>query len=200
MSESNEPVQRTRAGDRERDATLRVLQEAHAAGRLDLEELSQRQERALTAKYIDQLAILVDDLPEGKQASSELAAMPTPAQHVAVSQQPGWDFAVMSGKNVRLRPGTRQYRALAWWGGNDIDVTDAMGPGIVLELKLHAVMGGFNVRIPPGTVVVDEGTYLMAGSDTSACRDADGSNGVVVVRGFNLWGGSDFKRPKREKD
>lgn len=199
MAQSNEPARQTRAGDQERDATLRILQEAHGVGRLDHEELANRQELALTAKYIDELHGLVQDLPEAQRVAPPLSPSPAAAHYLAVSRQPGWEFAVMSGKAVRVRPGTRLYRAVAWWGGNDVDVTDAMGPGVVLELKLVTCMGGFKVRVPEGVKVVDEATYIMAGSDTSACSDGDGSNGVLVLRGFNLWGGSDFKLTKPEQ-
>lgn len=55
--------QRLRAGDRERDQTANRLRDAHVEGRLDLAELDDRLEQALRATYLDQLPILVADLP-----------------------------------------------------------------------------------------------------------------------------------------
>ena len=56
---------RLRASDADRDAVLTILHEAYVAGRLDLDDLTHRQEQALAARYIDQLPELVADVPEG---------------------------------------------------------------------------------------------------------------------------------------
>ena len=50
MSDQNVPMNRMRAGDRERDQTLTALQRSYEEGRLDLEEMHERQEKALKAK------------------------------------------------------------------------------------------------------------------------------------------------------
>lgn len=52
-----------RAGDADRDRVAAVLREAHAEGRLDLDELSERLEAAYRAKTYGELEVLTGDLP-----------------------------------------------------------------------------------------------------------------------------------------
>ena len=52
-----------RASDAEREHHVELLREHAAQGRLTVEELSERLDRAYGAVTRDQLAVLVDDLP-----------------------------------------------------------------------------------------------------------------------------------------
>ncbi|HEY1365835.1 MAG TPA: DUF1707 domain-containing protein [Gaiellaceae bacterium] len=54
-----------RVGDREREAAADVLRREHVNGRLDVVELQERLDRALTAKTYAELDSLVADLPTG---------------------------------------------------------------------------------------------------------------------------------------
>jgi len=54
-----------RVGDAERDSVLGVLQNAYEAGQLDIEEFNERQQSCLEARYVDDLSVLVADLPGG---------------------------------------------------------------------------------------------------------------------------------------
>ena len=105
------PARRIRIGDADRNAALMVLQEAHAAGRLDLSELEERQERALEAKYRVELDDLIDDLPEGRAliAQSDGAPAGAPAvgargSHVPtrVGEDRPFHLALLSGRDIVL--------------------------------------------------------------------------------------------------
>ncbi len=61
---------RIRAGDAEREAAAEQLREAHAQGRLRFDDFDARLGSAYGATYLDELAVLVVDLP---------SASPTPA-------------------------------------------------------------------------------------------------------------------------
>jgi hypothetical protein len=52
-----------RASDADREAVADTLRDAHAEGRLTLEEFEERLDRALAAKTIGELATLTQDLP-----------------------------------------------------------------------------------------------------------------------------------------
>ena len=56
MSDPHLPERRFRAGDPERDRALTVIQQAYEAGRLDLDELRDRQEQVLQVRFTDEIA------------------------------------------------------------------------------------------------------------------------------------------------
>lgn len=191
------PRRRLRASDADRDAVLQVLQQAHAEGRLSIEELGERQDLVLRAKYMDEFRDVVDDLPEGRELvatdSGNLTAR-RPAPPPAVGQAERTTVTFMSGREIMIEPGTRLYRNFAWWGGDNIDLTSAMGPGVVITLELHAIMAGHDIiYVPEGVRVVDESIAIMAGSDVDREARGDGSNGTVILKGFLWWAGHDVK-------
>ncbi|WP_297741579.1 DUF1707 domain-containing protein [uncultured Tessaracoccus sp.] len=199
MSE-NHPAPRLRIGDADRDAALTVLQEAHAAGRLDLAELEERQEQALHARYRVDLDELINDLPEGRVLITQSDAAPASAPAVSarsshvptrVGEDRPFRLALLSGRNIVLEPGSPGLRSFAFWGGNEIYLRDCMGPGAVVTLDVSAVMGGHDIYIPPGVRVVDECVAIMAGNDIDAAAMGDGSNGTLILRGFLFWAGCD---------
>ncbi|RMB61998.1 DUF1707 SHOCT-like domain-containing protein [Tessaracoccus antarcticus] len=189
------PRKRLRAGDADRDAVLEVLQRAHGEGRLSIEELGERQDRALEARYTDQFDELVEDLPEGHElaAGSASRVAPRPTSLPATGPAERTSFSIMSGRDVVIEPGTRHYLNFAWWGGDNIDLTQAMGPGVVVTLELHAIMAGHDIYVPEGVRVMDDSLAIMAGNDVDRQAQGDGSNGTVILKGFLWWAGHSVK-------
>lgn len=207
--DSGPPTPRVRASDADRDEALSVLQEAHVAGRLDVTEFSDRQDAVLAARFLDELIPQVDDVPEGEALCRRLrhdvgmspssAAVPALRPHTTpavTGETPELSFAVMSGKDIVLEPGTTIHRSFQWWGGHDYDLTEVMGPGVVVTLELYAVMAGSDIRVPEGVRVIDETVNIMAGSDVRAKARGDGSNGTLILKGFSFWAGHDVKLMK----
>jgi Domain of unknown function (DUF1707) len=64
-----------RASDADREAVAETLRDAHAEGRLTLEEFEERLDRALAAKTVGELAAVTPDLPT-RSASIEAATTP----------------------------------------------------------------------------------------------------------------------------
>ena len=67
-----------RASDAEREAVVERLRTHAVAGRLDLEELSLRAERAYRAKTVGELVDVLRDLPGGRKATARRARRPRP--------------------------------------------------------------------------------------------------------------------------
>lgn len=203
MSDELVPHKRLRAGDADRDATLTALQRAHAEGRLTVEELRERQDAALQARFTDELGGLLDDLPEGVEFAtrpgSALWRLPSPAAPAVGGDAPSFTFTVMTGREIDVAPGTALYRNFAWWGGDDIHLDDVMGPGVVLTMQLSAVMGGHDIFVPPGVRVIDETIAVMAGNDIEQGARGDGSNGTLILKGFLFWAGNDVRASSRTR-
>jgi hypothetical protein len=69
-----------RIGDAERDATMAQLREHFVAGRLDLDELTERIDLALTAKTQGQIDGVMADLPRPPKPARAKARPPVPDQ------------------------------------------------------------------------------------------------------------------------
>jgi Domain of unknown function (DUF1707) len=68
-----------RASDADRDAAADVLRDAHAEGRLTLEEFEERLDRTLAAKTLGELAGLTQDLPaRNTSVEAPTASVPAP--------------------------------------------------------------------------------------------------------------------------
>lgn len=205
---------RLRAGDEERDAVLEVLAKAHAAGRLDPDEIDERQRETFRARYVDELPVLIDDLPEGRDlvaryaqitGGSESSGPPAPGTSLARAPRgeilpvtpgsgpPENSVAVMSGREIHVDPGTGIVRSYALMGGDEIFLSDVMGPGVEVTLESYAMWAGNDVYVPGGVKVVDKTVNIMAGNSVAKNARGDGSNGVVVLTGFSLMAGHDVK-------
>lgn len=194
---------RLRASDVDRDDVIRILQEAHASGRLDLSEFEERQEQALSAKFMDEFAPLLADLPEGAgfdavparhDPSAPMITGPDRRRVVATrDESPAFSLAIMSGKTIRLAPGDPGVHDFSFWAGHDIYLADALGPGNVVVMDCSAIMAGHEIFIPPGVRVIDESIGIMGGNDVDANASGDGANGTLILRGFLFWGGHDVK-------
>ena len=219
--DSPPPQRRIRASDKDRDEVLSVITEAVTNGRLDPEETAQRQDDAISAKFLDDLIPLIDDLPEGHQLHQRLARQTGHGQdtgpgsalqrrgatELSPSVEPGSapptnSVAIMSGREIDVAPGTAQVTTYALMGGDNIDLCAVMGPGVTVELVSYAMRAGNDIYVPPGVRVRDETINIMAGNEVRQSARGDGSNGTVVLKGFSLMAGHDVHLAKgyRAKD
>lgn len=67
---------RLRIGDAEREEALNALQEHLAAGRLDVDEYEQRAERVVAARFAEDLAEVLTDLPRTEAEQQRRAQRP----------------------------------------------------------------------------------------------------------------------------
>ena len=208
-------ARRIRASDSDRDDVLTVLSQAHTNGRLDAQELDERQTEALRARFIDELPELIEDLPEGRelvaahraligepttpaQPGSTVARVSRPAagplavEHVETSPS----IAFMGGKTIAARPGESDRQVYAVMGGDEIYLTDAMGPGVEYRIHATSVMGGCDIYVPPGVRIVDNAVNILGGNDIKPQAQGDGSNGTLYLHGVNFMAGCDVKLDK----
>jgi hypothetical protein len=97
--------------------------------------------------------------------------------------------AVFDG--IKLRNRSQAFRGgsmLAWYGGVDVDLTEAeLAPGATL--RLTALFGGIAVRIPAGWRVESNAKALLGGVDVRT-RDADQPDApTLTIDGIAALGG-----------
>lgn len=184
-----------RASDEERDYVLSLLQDAYAEGRLTLEDMSERQSRALQATYRDEFVDLLRDLPGGDAAMSAIAEQqrshpPVAFQRfgAAVPGTPQQATAFFGDKRLQLTPTSRRARARSFFGDTKVDACPAFAPGTVVEVDARMLCGDVQVYVPEGVRVEDRTTTVFGDVSIKKHAEGDGSNGTLLITGFLLFG------------
>ena len=184
-----------RVSDADRERVAELLRDAAGEGRLTVDELDERVERAYAARTGADLAPLTADLPA---PSPEAAGVPA---RRGAGKTRRWIVAVMGGGNLRGRwLAGRRLRAIAIMGGGEIDLRNAVLTEGELEITIFSLMGGVNVIVPPGVDVELTGFALMGGNDTHVPhQDLPPGARRVHVRAISIMGGSDVKMKRRDR-
>jgi hypothetical protein len=189
MSESGAEPPAIRASDAEREAVVARLQTAAGEGRLALDELADRLDRAFAAATRDELEELTRDLP------AEQAA---PAPPAAKARR--WVVGIMGGgtQKGRWRIASR-CTVVNVMGGADLDLTGAVVEGAETEIQVFSLMGGSDIVVPDGVHVELSGFAFMGGNDLKLGDTPPPPPGapVVRVRAWSIMGGTNVKRGRR---
>jgi hypothetical protein len=175
--------------DADRDRTVARLREAGGEGRLTLEELAERVERADAARTRGDLEAVTADLPQTTRPSRAVE-----------TRQRGWIVAVMGGaaRKGRWRP-PRRTHVVTLMGGAELDLREAeLAEDVVITAV--AVMGGIGITVPEGVSVELSGFALMGANGGPNDKlpplpDAP----AIRVRAYSLMGGVGIERKKRRQ-
>lgn len=205
--------QRIRASDHDRDDVLRVLSAAHAAGRLSPEELDERQSTVLASIYLHELPPIIDDLPEGRDLEARIREetdVPKPdgtssavqSKTAVVPARPGagpavTDIAVLGGSTKTIAANTPEVKCFALMGGSDLYLAEVCRPGAEITIVSMNTMGGSDIYVPAGVRIIDHSVNILGGNDIKPNALGDGSNGTLIIKGFNLMGGNDVQLDPR---
>ncbi|MGW2397943.1 DUF1707 SHOCT-like domain-containing protein [Kitasatospora sp. NPDC001664] len=190
-----------RASDADRERVAELLRDAYAEGRLTVEEHSERIELAYGAKTLGDLAPLTRDLPAPGAPVS--VAKPQPAADrppvLPARAEAPTVVAIFGGaaRKGRWRVGSH-LRAVALFGGVDIDLTDAVFESPEVEIEVFAMFGGVDVKVPENVSLHGSGLGLFGGFDVKEQTVADPYAPVVRVKGAAIFGGCSAK-PRRGK-
>lgn len=153
-----------------RQVTIDALCEHFANDIMSVEEFEQRVDAAHSAKSVEDLKALLQDLPGGNlPAVAQPATVPAPAPMVTAAahvKDRAFVVAVLGGSSRKGRwSPARKNVAVAVMGGAEIDFREAvMGPGIT-DLQIFTVCGGVEVIVPPGLNVESNGIGILGGFD-----------------------------------
>jgi len=166
----------------ERDAVVQQLADDFAADRLSLEDYEQRVQRALRVVSRYDLAMIRSDLP----------TMPSegPVVNAARHDVRGLNLLAIMGGVTRRGRWVVPPRMQVWavMGGVTLDLRDAQFTAAVTEIRILAVMGGVQIRVPPGVRLETDGVAIMGGFDDNPGVFRSDSP-VVRVTGFAFMGG-----------
>ena len=193
MSDAPDNRPELRISDTDRDRTAEVLREAHAHGRITVDELDERLTSVYAAKTYADLVPITRDLPAVKDAEA-------PPQNVRSSRIGGMprfrmSLAILGGAS---RDGAwvvpPEYKAIATLGGIKLDMSDSTFAEPETVIKAYAVMGGMEIIVPADAEVDVGAVGIMGGVDHGA--EGPGLPGGPRIRivGVAVMGGIEVKR------
>ncbi|MBO0812993.1 MAG: DUF1707 domain-containing protein [Microlunatus sp.] len=193
------PIPRTpgglRASDADRDQVANVLSTAYSEGRLTREEHDERLNQVMAAKTFEELIPLTQDLVyTGGQAP---AASPGDSLIDTSSSNPAPDrmIAIFGGTTRKGRWRVRRkLEAYALFGGQDLDMRDAIFESPVTEISGCWCFGGMEIKVPEGVEVQDQVMGVFGGTDISKLGDPAPGAPVLVIKGLALFGGVSVKQ------
>jgi len=153
------PASELRASHADRDLIAEQLRIAAGDGRLTMEELDERLEKALNARTGSELALLVTDLPALSSVPGVGLAVPAKAKELV-------ELEVSSGSMAReghwVVPRAMNVRVGS--GSVKLDLTEAVVSGPVLEIQATVRSGSLTIITKPGIEVVVDEVSLSSGS------------------------------------
>jgi hypothetical protein len=192
MSDSPDHRPDLRISDTDRDRAAEVLREAHAEGRITVDELDERLTSVYSAKTFADLVPVTRDLP----ATRDAAAAATPARtRIGGTPRFKLSLAILGGAS---RDGRwvvpPEYTAVATLGGIKLDMRDATFAEAETTIKAFAVMGGMEITVPEDAEVEVGAFGVMGGVDHGA--EGPGVPGAPRIRitGIAVMGGIEVKR------
>jgi hypothetical protein len=173
MTDDKAPVPEIRVSHADRDRIAEQLRVAAGDGRLTMEELDERLEKALNARTGSELALLVNDLPAtGGAAASALPAQVKELAQIEVSsgsarREGRW--VVPRGLDVKVGSGSVR-----------IDLTEAVFTGPVLQIQAQVRSGSLSIITRPGVEVVLDDVSVNSGAAKVRRRKGDPSAPTVL--------------------
>ena len=163
-----------RASDADREHAVALLREHAAAGRLTLEEFTERMSSAYAALTNEELAELTRDLP---------AATEAPLSRRAPTR---WLFSVFASTErqgrIRVR---RRVGCLTIFGNVDLDLRQATLEGDVITIFALGIVGAIDVYVPAG-VEVDLHGLAIGGHKRAQGSEPPPRPGTPLVRVFAI--------------
>ncbi len=191
MADPDLPALRLPSPER-RETVVQTLSSHFAAGRIELEELERRLDVAMRAQTLEELDGALAGLAPAAAAGTAVAERPV----IADDRGSRWTLAVLSGvrKTGRWFLGP-VHRAFALMGGGTLDLREAQFTAEVTEIRVGALMGGFEIIVPPDLPVRVQGFALMGGLvDKTTASEAP----RVLIRGWAVMGGIEVKVRERK--
>ncbi|MGP3957512.1 DUF1707 SHOCT-like domain-containing protein [Nonomuraea sp. 3N208] len=177
------PPHELRASDADRERIAQVLQDAHADGRLTLEELEERLGVLYSARTLGELAQLTGDLLPADQQPLNLDGRPVSA--IFKQEQRGGRWVVPAELTVT-----------AMFGTTKLDLRDAILQNRRVIINATLVFGGLEIHVPEDLEVI----RVAKGRTVRLTKQpTEPGAPVVEVRTTNFAGDVKVKEPPRRK-
>jgi hypothetical protein len=189
-----------RVSDSDREQVTEMLREAAGQGRITLDELETRFDATYAAKTYAELEVITRDLPAQESAALARSGPGAfPAERMGGTPKSRLSFAILSGARRR---GTwvvpPVYTAVAFLGGVDIDLRDAIFSGRDVKIRAFALLGGVDIVVPDDIEVDVAGVGIMGGFDHRENAIGLPNAPRLRVTGFAFLGGVNVKQKSKK--
>ena len=174
-----------RASDADRDRAVMQLREHTAAGRLTLEEFSERSEKALAARTTTELEELARDLPASTASSARRTTRFTGVAFGSVERKGRWRLG-------------RWTLAVVAFGNVDLDLRQAELSAPNATVRAFVLFGNMDVYVPEAVDVDVGGLSVFGARDDTGAEVARPGAPLLRVRVFVLFGNADIWRVPAE--
>jgi hypothetical protein len=184
-----------RASHEDREAVAERLREAAGDGRIDIEELEERLERAFAAKTYGDLEPLTADLPPAGGMEAMRARPPAAAEA-------GPPLVLKGGLHGAERVGRWRVPprivARGGMGGVKLDFTRAECPWQEVEVEVHGEMAGVTIVIPDGWAVDTTGADPgLGGVKNKTTPERLSGTPLLLITGAGGMAGATIRHPNR---
>lgn len=189
----------------ERNRVLDALSEAFSRDRIGLEDYERLVTETSAAKSLADL--------ENVAGRNGLALQTAPASHAQPAQRtyspsrnapnlPSTSVAIFSGSELKGKFRVNKgHKALAVFGGVDIDLRDAEIPEGGMVIDCVAAFGGIEIKVPDDVNVVTNGFGIFGGFSSKHNDSEIPGAPTIHVRGMAIFGGVDVKiRPRKNQE
>ncbi|MFI6598910.1 DUF1707 domain-containing protein [Nonomuraea sp. NPDC050536] len=177
------PPHELRASDDDRERIAQVLQDAHADGRITLDELEERLGVLYSARTLGDLAQLTGDLLPADQQPLNLDGRPVSA--IFKKEQRGGRWVVPAELSVT-----------AMFGTTTLDLRDAILQNRRIIINATLVFGGLEIHVPEDLEVI----RIAKGETKRLTKQPTAPDAPVVeVHTTNFAGEVKVKEPPRRK-
>lgn len=196
-----------RVADADRDHVARLLTAARSEGRITDQEYADRSAVVAQAQVFDDLVPLTRDLVDvhAQQVSIMQSRTPYPAAQMVRVDPAGATrasetvVAIFSGNtrsgDMRLR---RQTNAVSFFGGVELDLTQATWDDSEVVVANAAIFGGTDIFVPAGVNVVNEVIPIFGGVDLKGIVPSP-HGPTLRLTGLACFGGIDVHGPDSKK-
>jgi hypothetical protein len=160
--------------------------------------------RLVKANEVDQkqeLLALVSDLPRLEENGSKELALGASGVTINRGSVRETDnmVAVLGGTTRKgLWKPARSTRIVSILGSTDLDFTEAEMPPGVMEIEIFSLLGGADIKVPPGIRVETDVIPVLGGVDNKTESPTDPNSPTIRIRGFAILGGVDIKTKKKK--
>jgi len=199
MSDSPDNRPELRISDTDRDRAAEVLREAHAHGRITVDELDERLTSVYAAKTFADLVPVTRDLPAAR--ATEAASPRSPARsRIGGSPRFRMSLAILGGAS---RDGAwvvpAEYKAIATLGGIKLDMSDSTFAAAETVIKAYAVLGGMEITVPEDAEVDVGAVGIMGGIDHGGEGPGVPGGPRIRIVGVAVMGGIEVKRARTRR-